>query len=352
MTTTAYKDYQMKKWCHAGLLVIMLSSTVAMGMMDFAKSLDSQQETIQRATNFYFSPSMRVHERDPRILDHMLTQRGGERVFEQSGLSPAIPESMQLSPTLNLPLFHTHFSHEENTARPDVVYQQHEHRWHYAHPQLQSSNVDLDPNSPYFDHTQLSKWLDRDDSTWVFVSPPDMTDDSEMKLLDQHIRAYDAQQLCEDIARLVTRLEDLSGIDRTNRFKESRRLSLIMKYLKHPVMQQLLAVHREKKLEDAEMAAQNLGEIVWDYTDIDVERSKSIPLTDTEKIKLRQGAQMALVRRRDYQARLHAEYEQKQKQEAQIRRTSSVSEKLPHSGGGGVAALTEDDTPLPTAFAR
>ncbi len=338
----------MKKLYYAVLLLVA-SSSIVMGM-DFAKSLDSQQETIQCATHFYFSPSMHVHEQDPHTLSHMLTQRGGERAFEQPGLRSSASEPMQSSQIHHLPLLPTHFSHEEQAAVSDVVQQtQHEHRWQYAHPQLQPSSVDLDPSSPSFDHTQLSRWLDRDSSTWVFVSPPDMTNDPEIRLFEQHIREYDAQSLCEDIVRLVTRLEDLWSTERTARFKESRRISFIMKYIKHPIMQQLLAVHRMKKLEDAEKAVQQLEQGLLREHEIHVERERSIPLDIAEKIKLRQRAQMAFVQRRDYQERLHEEYLQKQRQEAQIRQTPHISENIPQSDGGGAAALTEDDTPAPSS---
>jgi len=165
--------------------------------MDFAKSLDSQQETIQRATNFHFSPYMRVHERDPHVLNHMLTQGTGERAFQQSSLNSSLSESsvseLNLHNRLNLPPFSDQFPKNENPLVVLNVPQQSnlEPRWQHAHPSLQPNNANIDPNSPAFDHTQLSRWMDRDSSTWVFISSPDMADDPEMKLLDPEI-------ICDD----------------------------------------------------------------------------------------------------------------------------------------------------------
>ncbi len=101
----------------------------------------------------------------------------------------------------------------------------------------------------------LSKWMDRDGVIFPLGPRPDMSQDAKLKLLQAWVDQYDVPSIVHAFISSFKDLDNLSMLDRWNRFKVSRRISWIKKMMaENELLQNLYAIYRAENLKEAKFS--------------------------------------------------------------------------------------------------
>lgn len=148
----------------------------------------------------------------------------------------------------------------------------------------------------------LRNWIYRDGWIFPFVSVPDMSNDSEINRYAQLVDNHDVAALSDEIDTQRLNLENCSFIDRTNRYKISRRLSFIAKHVRQdPTMHYLALIDKAARLDDAMLGLKLLQNILQTRKSIQV-NGKDLVLTEQKRQDIVQVARRLIEKRSDYQA--------------------------------------------------
>jgi hypothetical protein len=168
--------------------------------------------------------------------------------------------------------------------------------------QLQSQGVYYLSSRSSVPHPDTIRgWIYKDEMIFPFVSAPDMANDSEINRFKQYLEINDAASLNHEIINLQSNLKDCRFIDRMNRYKISRRLSFIIKNVRHnPAMHYLLQVHKANRLEDVCFNLERLCFHVNTHSSIDI-NGQQVKLNDQRVSEIVQVARRLVEQKSIYQ---------------------------------------------------
>jgi hypothetical protein len=202
--------------------------------------------------------------------------------------------------TVNLPSYRHYASsitnHELTSRQPSFV----------------SFNIDLNNSRiskqesklplTYEQLTQKQNFIAK--NCWVPIRKPDVSKDTELQIIRKKCEEGDIGEMYRYLHQETGRLDECftdRAFERSKLYLISRRLSLILKYLDHPVFRSLLAMHQSHHVEDVEAASQFLQFEALNVSEIAVNGEKPIPLDTNKKAAFLKIAYNILDQREDYQ---------------------------------------------------
>ena len=148
----------------------------------------------------------------------------------------------------------------------------------------------------------ISGWLYKDDWIFPFVSAPDMSQDSDIAHYQTQLKRHDAASVAHAIESQQGNLQNLSFMDRYNRYKISRRLSFIARMVRQDqTMHYLLLIHKSANLEEACSGVEMLGGMLNARDSIIVD-GQQVALNEQKVSNIMQMARRLVEQRADYQA--------------------------------------------------
>lgn len=149
---------------------------------------------------------------------------------------------------------------------------------------------------------RVQGWMYKDDWIFPFVGAPDMSNDPEINRFKQYLETHDAAALHHEIIAQQANLKNRSFIDRVNKYKISRRLSFIIKYVReNPAMHYLLQIHQANRLEDACFGLEQLRFLLNNRESIEI-NGKQVILNDHKISEIINAARRFIEQKSYYQA--------------------------------------------------
>lgn len=271
------------------MLFLLITQSTVFGMKD----LEFRQRVNDISNNCYW---MAPRWSETHQINREITrQLASELLFDAPHLSPQPAQEQKSgiggeleSPSTTKPIRGDESSFE--TSRTLEKLEQQGLSCSSAHSTIQSPDT-------------ISGFIHRDGWVFPFGTTPDMSNDSEIELIKKYTDRHDVAFLTSKFAFLQDELQsNTSVIDKKNRYKLSRRLSLIAKQFgQDPIMHYLLQTYSATRLQGACLSLDLLQQFLNRTGSITMNGSQVV-LDSKNVAKIMRTAGQIIEHRRDYQA--------------------------------------------------